>query len=63
MNGYLNVEILPLSLPEKHPLSIMTWDCSWRRTTGAARSKTLNMLTESYVNASHVLERPELKDG
>lgn len=63
VNGYLNVEILPLSLPEKHPLSIMTWDCSLRRTTGAARSKTLNMLTESYVNAFHVLERPELKDG
>ncbi len=63
VNGPLNVEILPLSLPEKHPLSIMTWDCSLRRTTGAARTKIRNMLMESYVNAFHVLERPALKNG
>ncbi len=59
----LNIEILPLTLPEKHPLSIMTWDCSLRGATDAGRQKILELLTESRVNAFHVLERPELKDG
>ncbi len=57
------IEILPLVIPEKHPLSIMTWDCSLRSATGDGREKLLDLLTESYVNAFHVMERPEFKNG
>ena len=52
----IKVELLETALPVRHPLQIMTWDCSLRQSAGTERNHLLTELQDHYVNNFHVLE-------
>ena len=51
----VNFTVLPFSLPSRHPLDIMTWDCSLANSKGEVQVKILDMLRSGRVNTFHVL--------
>lgn len=59
----ISLEVIARSLPERHPLQVMTWDCSLRRSAGKERENLLAELQEHYVNNFHVLEMTPWKAG
>ena len=52
----ISLDVIAQSLPERHPLQVMTWDCSLRQSSGKERENLLAELQEHYVNNFHVLE-------
>ncbi len=51
----VNFTVLPFSLTRRHPLDIMTWDCSLANSKGDLQVKILDMLRSGRVNTFHVL--------
>lgn len=52
----ISLDVIAQSLPSRHPLQVMTWDCSLRRSSGKERDNLLAELQDHYVNNFHVLE-------
>ena len=57
----ITVEVIARSLPLRHPLHVMTWDCSLRKSAGKERENLLIELQNHYVNNFHVLEKTPWK--